>query len=122
MSICRVCSRRKEELIQLGFSFTTMQEARMQIPSFTESGCRHNLKNGFAHYYVAQDGTLQVEDDINHAWHCGDTKETTIICQLKSARVWVISIFSRAMKEKAQQLAAQKCKQYGIEPENLEHN
>ena len=33
----------------------------------------HNLENGFAHYYVAQDGTLQAEDDVNHAWHCGDT-------------------------------------------------
>lgn len=31
------------------------------------------LENGFAHYYVAHDGILQAEDDINHAWHCGDT-------------------------------------------------
>ena len=29
----------------------------------------HNLENGFAHYYVAQDGALQAEDDINRAWH-----------------------------------------------------
>lgn len=27
------------------------------------------LENGFAHYYVAHDGILQAEDDINHAWH-----------------------------------------------------
>lgn len=33
----------------------------------------HPLENGFAHYYVAQDGILQAEDDMNCAWHCGDT-------------------------------------------------
>ena len=58
----------------------------------------HNLGNGFAHYYVAQDGTLQAEDDINHACIVEILTETTIICQLKSARVWVILKYSKRTK------------------------
>ena len=33
----------------------------------------HDLSNGFAHYYVASDRTLQAEDDNKKAWHCGQT-------------------------------------------------
>ena len=32
----------------------------------------HRLENGFAHYYVAQDGVLEAEDDSKCAWHCGN--------------------------------------------------
>ena len=76
----------------------------------------HNLEDGFAHYYVAQDGILQAEDDVNHAWHCGDTAGNNNylsieVCQSMSD----IDIF-KSNEEKALQLAAQKCKQYGIEP------
>ena len=48
----------------------------------------HPLENGFAHYYVCDDGILHAEDDANCAWHCGDTDG--IIWELKSARVWGI--------------------------------
>ena len=76
----------------------------------------HNLENGFAHYYVAQDGTLQAEDDVNHAWHCGDTAGNNNYLSIEVCQsMGDIDIF-KSNEEKALQLAAQKCKQYGIEP------
>lgn len=76
----------------------------------------HNLESGFAHYYVAQDGTLQAEDDINHAWHCGDTAGNNNYLSIEVCQsMGDIDIF-KSNEEKALQLAAQKCKQYGIEP------
>lgn len=76
----------------------------------------HNLEDGFAHYYVAQDGILQAEDDINHAWHCGDTAGNNNYLSIEVCQsMGDIDIF-KSNEEKALQLAAQKCKQYGIEP------
>ncbi len=76
----------------------------------------HNLEDGFAHYYVAQDGTLQAEDDVNHAWHCGDTAGNNNYLSIEVCQsMGDIDIF-KSNEEKALQLAAQKCKQYGIEP------
>lgn len=76
----------------------------------------HNLENGFAHYYVAQDGTLQAEDDINCAWHCGNTNGNSNYLSIEICQsMGDINIF-KSNEEKALQLAAQKCKQYGIEP------
>ena len=76
----------------------------------------HNLENGFAHYYVAQDGILQAEDDVNHAWHCGDTAGNNNYLSIEVCQsMGDIDIF-KSNEEKALQLAAQKCKQYGIEP------
>ena len=76
----------------------------------------HNLENGFAHYYVAQDGALQAEDDINRAWHCGDTAGNNNYLSIEVCQsMGDIDIF-KSNEEKALQLAAQKCKQYGIEP------
>ncbi|MEG2439781.1 MAG: N-acetylmuramoyl-L-alanine amidase [Lachnospiraceae bacterium] len=76
----------------------------------------HPLENGFAHYYVANDGVLQVEDDWNGAWHCaqydGNMNYLSIeVCQSMGD----VETF-QANEEKALQLAAQKCKQYGITP------
>lgn len=76
----------------------------------------HNLESGFAHYYVAQDGTLQAEDDVNHAWHCGDTAGNNNYLSIEVCQsMGDIDVF-KSNEEKALQLAAQKCKQYGIEP------
>lgn len=76
----------------------------------------HPLENGFAHYYVANDGILQAEDDWNGAWHCanydGNMNYLSIeVCQSTGD----LNNF-KANEEKALQLAAQKCKQYGITP------
>ena len=74
----------------------------------------HNLENGFAHYYVAQDGTLQAEDDINHAWHCGDTNGNNNYLSIEVCQsMGDLEVFKKN-EEKALQLAAQKCKTYFI--------
>ena len=77
---------------------------------------RTNLENGFAHYYVCSDGILQAEEDSNCALHCGDLNGNlnflgVEVCQSMGD----LNVF-KANEEKALQLAAQKCKQYGIVP------
>jgi hypothetical protein len=77
---------------------------------------KQNAENGFAHYYVAQDGILQAEEDAYIAWHCaeldGNNNYLAIeICQSKGGE----AVFLKN-EEEALKLAAQKCKQYGIEP------
>lgn len=74
------------------------------------------LENGFAHYYVAQDGILQAEDDSNCAWHCGNLDGnlnylSVEVCQSMGD----LDVFKHN-EEKAFQLVASKCIQYGITP------
>lgn len=76
----------------------------------------HPLENGFAHYYVAQDGILQAEDDSNCAWHCGNLDGnfnylSVEVCQSMGD----LDVFEHN-EEKAFQLVASKCIQYGITP------
>lgn len=76
----------------------------------------HPLDNGFAHYYVAQDGILQSEDDSNCAWHCGNLDGnlnylSVEVCQSMGD----LDVFKHN-EEKAFQLVASKCIQYGITP------
>ena len=76
----------------------------------------HNLENGFAHYYVGADKILQAEDDANCAWHCGQTDGNTNYLSIEICQsMGDVNIF-KSNEEKALQLAAQKCKQYGITP------
>lgn len=76
----------------------------------------HPLENGFAHYYVAQDGILQAEDDWNCAWHCGDANGNLNYLGIETCQsMGDLDVF-KANEEKALQLAAEKCKQYGIVP------
>lgn len=76
----------------------------------------HNLSSGFAHYYVAQDGILQAEDDANRAWHCGQTDGNNNYLSIEVCQSFgSIEVF-KSNEEKALKLAAQKCKQYGINP------
>lgn len=77
---------------------------------------RANLENGFAHYYVCSDGILQAEDDSNCAWHCGDLNGNLNFLGIEVCQsMGDLNVF-KANEEKALQLAAQKCKQYGITP------
>ena len=76
----------------------------------------HPLENGFAHYYVAQDDILQSEDDSNCAWHCGNLDGnlnylSVEVCQSMGD----LDVFKHN-EEKAFQLVASKCIQYGITP------
>lgn len=76
----------------------------------------HNPSDGFAHYYVAQDGILQAEDDSNRAWHCGQTNGNNEFLSIEVCQsMGDLEVF-KSNEEKALQLAAQKCKQYGITP------
>lgn len=76
----------------------------------------HNLNDGFAHYYVAQDGILQAEDDAYKAWHCAQTDGNNNYLAIEVCQsMGDLEVF-KANEEKALQLAAQKCKQYGITP------
>ena len=75
-----------------------------------------NLENGFAHYYVCSDGILQVEDDSNCAWHCGNTNGNTNYLSIEVCQSTGYLNTFKANEEKALQLAAEKCKQYGIVP------
>lgn len=78
----------------------------------------HNKADGFAHYYVCSDGTLQAEDDANKAWHCGQTDGNNNYLSIEVCQsMGDLNIF-KANEEKALALAAQKCKQYGITPSN----
>lgn len=75
-----------------------------------------NLENGFAHYYVCSDGILQAEDDENCAWHCGDLNGNLNFLSIEVCQsMGDLDVF-KANEEKALQLAAEKCKQYGIVP------
>lgn len=75
-----------------------------------------NLENGFAHYYVCSDGILQAEDDENCAWHCGDISGNLNYLGIETCQsMGDLDVF-KANEEKALQLAAEKCKQYGIVP------
>lgn len=75
-----------------------------------------NLENGFAHYYVCSDGILQAEDDENCAWHCGYLNGNLNFLSIEVCQSMGDLDTFKANEEKALQLAAQKCKQYGIVP------
>ena len=76
----------------------------------------HPLEDGFAHYYVADDSTLQAEEDAYCAWHCAQTDGNTNYLSIEVCQsMGDLEIFKRN-EEKALRLAAEKCKQYGITP------
>ncbi|MDD3363327.1 MAG: N-acetylmuramoyl-L-alanine amidase [Hespellia sp.] len=76
----------------------------------------HPLENGFAHYYVADDGILQAEDDAYGAWHCADYDGNMNYLSIEVCQsMGNLNIF-RENEERALQLAANKCKEYGINP------
>ena len=94
-----------------GGSACTMAHYRSWLPG-------HNKSDGFAHYYVCSDGTLQAEDDGNRAWHCGQTDGNNNYLSIEVCQSMGDLNTFKANEEKALQLAAQKCKQYGITPNN----
>lgn len=116
MSICRgVAGRREANPVGI-FIHNDAGSQNANSEFYRKWLQTYNLENGFAHYYVAQDGILQAEDDVNHAWHCGDTAGNNNYLSIEVCQsMGDIDIF-KSNEEKALQLAAQKCKQYGIEP------
>lgn len=76
----------------------------------------HNLENGFAHYYVCSDGTVQAEDDKYGTWHCADYDGNMNYLSIEVCQsMGNLEVFKKN-EETALRLAAQKCKQYGIIP------
>ena len=74
----------------------------------------HNPEVGYAHYYVADDGTYQAEKDENCAWHCGNSVGNRDyigieICQSKGNEATF-----KANEQRAFKLAYDLCKKYGI--------
>lgn len=76
----------------------------------------HNKEDGFAHYYVCSDGTVQAEDDSNCAWHCGNTNGNTNYLSFEICQSMGDVNNFKSNEEKAFKLIAEKCKQYGITP------
>lgn len=76
----------------------------------------HNKEKGFAHAYCGSDGVRQVEDDANCAWHCGNTDGNTNYLSIEVCQsMGDLNTFMQN-EERALQWCAQKCKQYGIIP------
>ena len=74
----------------------------------------HDPEKGYAHYYVADDGTYQAEKDENCAWHCGNAVGNRDyigieICQSKGNEATF-----KANEQRAFKLAYDLCKKYGI--------
>lgn len=78
----------------------------------------HNLEDGFAHYYVAEDGILQAEDDMNGAYHCGNDYYNMEYLSFEMCQSMGDANTFLKNEEKVLQLVAQKFKQYGIQPNN----
>ena len=77
---------------------------------------RHNKENGYAHAYAGSDGVQQVEDDANCAWHCGNTDGNTNYLSIEVCQSMGDLNTFKQNEERALQWCAQKCKQYGITP------
>ena len=116
MSICRgIAGRRGKNPIGI-FIHNGADSQNATSEYYKNYLQRANLENGFAHYYVCSDGILQAEDDANCAWHCGYLNGNLNFLGIEVCQsMGDLNIF-KANEEKALQLAAQKCKQYGITP------
>jgi N-acetylmuramoyl-L-alanine amidase CwlA len=76
----------------------------------------HNKEKGFAHAYCGSDGIQQVEDDANCAWHCGNTDGNINYLSIEVCQsMGDLNTFKQS-EELALQWCAEKCKQYGITP------
>ncbi len=76
----------------------------------------HDKESGFAHYYVCSDGTVQAEDDLYCAWHCGNTNGNTNYLSVEICQSMGDLNTFKSNEERAFKLIADKCKQYGITP------
>lgn len=77
---------------------------------------KHDLANGFAHYYVTSDGTLQAEDDDYMAWHCGQWDGNCNYLSIEVCQSMGDLTTFKKNEETALKLAAKLCKKYDITP------
>jgi len=76
----------------------------------------HTPSLGFAHYYVASDGTYQAEKDSNKAWHTGNSKGNANYLGIEVCQSMGNESTYLANEQKAFKLAAELCKKYGLNP------
>ncbi|MFY8330699.1 N-acetylmuramoyl-L-alanine amidase [Vagococcus carniphilus] len=76
----------------------------------------HDAYNGFAHYYIAEDGTYQAESDSNIAWHAGNSYYNQNFIGLEACQS--MGDYGTFLKNEAEclKLIARLCKKYGITP------
>ncbi|MDT2705774.1 peptidoglycan recognition protein family protein [Enterococcus dispar] len=77
----------------------------------------HNPELGYAHYYVAEDGTYQAESDGNCAWHCANSIGNRDYLGIEVCQSLGNQKTFLANEQKAFQLAAQLCRKYGLKAE-----
>lgn len=76
----------------------------------------HNAANGFAHYYVADDGTFQAEAEKNMAWHTANSNGNANYIGVEICQSMGNEATFRANEKKAIQLMAEILTRYGLKP------
>lgn len=76
----------------------------------------HTAENGFAHYYVANDGTYQAELESNMAWHTANSNGNANYIGIEACQSMGPEATFRANEVASIKLAAQILKRYGLTP------
>ena len=76
----------------------------------------HNPELGFAHEYIASDGTYQAENAGNCAWHCANATGNRDYYGIEICQSLGNEATFKANEQKAFKRAAQLCKQWGLNP------
>lgn len=73
-----------------------------------------NAENGFAHYYVASDGTLQLENEENKAWHTANSDGNANYIGIEACQSMGDKNQFLKNEEKALKLASEILKRYNL--------
>lgn len=76
----------------------------------------NNAANGFAHYYIASDGMLQMEDEANMAWHTANSDGNANFIGIEACQSMGDKNQFLANEAKAIKLAAEILKRHGLQP------
>lgn len=76
----------------------------------------NNAANGFAHYYIASDGMVQMEDEANMAWHTANSDGNANFIGIEACQSLGDKKQFLANEAKAIKLAAEILKRHGLQP------
>lgn len=76
----------------------------------------NNAANGFAHYYIASDGMVQMEDEANMAWHTANSVGNADYIGIEACQSMGDKNQFLANEAKAIKLAAEILKRHGLQP------
>lgn len=76
----------------------------------------NNAANGFAHYYIASDGMLQMENEANMAWHTANADGNANYIGIEACQSMGDKNQFLANEAKAIKLAAEILKRHGLQP------